>query len=202
METTRNPMTMLVFESTLRLSSVISIDTSAPAGRVTPFVPLTELVNDALNRSPTLCVFVHTLVPDVSASVEPDAIVPVLGAGSAGITGAGVGAGAFTLGGGLVLGRGADAFGCGGGVTGTSFNSGCTALSTPVLARSRAESAAIAESIAVCSSLPPQAVIKMAAVRGTRARNRVTRMINLSSESWFSRYTPFDGIWALRQPGF
>src|SRR6188508_3597634 len=108
---------MLSFESSLRLSSVISMDTVEPMGSVTPLLPLTALVSDALNRSPTLCVFVHTLVPDISASIEPDAIVPVTGAGAAGITGAGVGLGAVTLGG------GADAFGCdAGGVTGTSFN--------------------------------------------------------------------------------
>jgi len=92
-------------------------------GSVTPLLPLTALVSDALNRSPTLCVFVHTLLPDISVSIEPDAIVPVTGAGAAGITGAGVGLGAVTLGGGAALGRGADAFGCeAGGVTGTSFN--------------------------------------------------------------------------------
>ena len=40
-----------------------------------------------------------------------------------------------------------------------------------------------------------QAVITMAAVSGTRARNRVIRMINLSSEKWFSGSTPIDPIW-------
>ena len=125
-ETTRNPIKMLVFESVLRFSSVTSIETVEPAGSETPFVPVTLSVSDALKRSPTLLVFVHTFEPDASASDVPDAIVPVLGpgagAGGAEVVGAGAGwlAGGFVRGG-FVFGReGADA----GGEAGTSFNCG------------------------------------------------------------------------------
>jgi hypothetical protein len=87
-------MTMFVFESTLRFSSVTSIETLDPAGNVTPLVPVTLSVRLAVKRSPTLLVFVQTLLPEASASDVPDAIVPVLGPGSgAGVDGAGAGAG-------------------------------------------------------------------------------------------------------------
>jgi hypothetical protein len=85
-------------------------------------LPSTAVVSVALNRSPTLLVFVQTLEPDVSARVEPEAITPLLGDGVTG-TGVGVGAGALAFGcsvRGVVVRRG----GAGGGDTGTSFNCG------------------------------------------------------------------------------
>jgi hypothetical protein len=87
------------------------------------------------------------------------------------------------------LGRGCVDFGrdvdaAGGGATGTSFNWGCVAVSTPARARSRAaESVAAAESIAALSvSLPEQAAKTAAMAIGNTARNRMTCMSNLSSE--------------------
>jgi hypothetical protein len=96
-DTTLKPMTMFVLESTLRFSSVTSIETVEPAGNVTPFVPVTDSLRLASNRSPILLVFVQILLPDVSESVVPDAMTPLVAAGGAG---AGVGVGAGTTAGG------------------------------------------------------------------------------------------------------
>ena len=124
-DTTRNPITMLVFESVLRFSSVTSIETVEPAGSETPFVPVTLSVSDALKRSPTLLVLVHTFEPDASASDVPEAIVPVLGP-RVGAGAGGVGAGAGWLAGGFVRGgvvRGRDGV-VEGVAAGTSFSCG------------------------------------------------------------------------------
>src|SRR5262245_31085179 len=95
-ETTRNPITMLVFEFSLRLSSVTSIETVEPAGIIAPFVPLTASESVELKRSPTLCVLVQTFVAAARFSVVPAATVPILGAGGGAGVGVGAGAGAVT----------------------------------------------------------------------------------------------------------
>src|SRR5688572_1199876 len=145
-------MTMFVLESTLRLSSVTSIETVAPAGKLTPLVPVTGVVRFASKRSPILLVFVQTFDPDVNANCVPEAMTPLVGPAAAG-GGAGVGAGALVAGG---CERGCVARGrvgaAAGGATGTSFSCGWAAVSI-ARARSRAaESAAAAESIAAVSS--------------------------------------------------
>ena len=64
------------FAFSLRLSSVISIVAVAPAGIVAPFDPVTVLLTVALNRCPTLCVFVQTREFDERLISDPAGMLP------------------------------------------------------------------------------------------------------------------------------
>src|SRR5512133_714819 len=88
-----------------RLASLTRSVTLAPAGTETPFVPLTASASVAFTRSPTLAMFVHTLVELDAFSSVPAAIVPVVGDGVTLL----VGAGAAFAGAGLGAGLGAAA---------------------------------------------------------------------------------------------
>src|SRR5687767_3654707 len=73
---TAKPISMLSFAFSLLFSFVTSITAVAPAGITAPLVPVTASFNVAVNRSPTLFVFVQTFEPDASVNVVPDAIMP------------------------------------------------------------------------------------------------------------------------------
>src|SRR5689334_1557037 len=135
---------MLSFAFSLLLSFVTSMTALAPAGIVTPFVPVTGSLSVATNRSPTLFVFVQTFDVDASVSDVPDATMPTLPPAffspvvtvlPLGVrTGAGSGAGVGVLGrvagrDGRVVGRVAVDLGAGSGVLGTGAGVFGTSLS-------------------------------------------------------------------------
>src|SRR4051812_8140325 len=75
-------MMILSFTFSLRLRFVTVMCTVAPVGIAEPFVPLIASVVKAVMLSPTLLVLVQTSADDASASVVPEAIVPVRAAGA------------------------------------------------------------------------------------------------------------------------
>src|SRR4051812_16646915 len=89
-------MMILSFTFSLRLRFVTVMCTVAPDGIAAPFVPLIASVVVAVMLSPTLLVLVQTSADDASASVVPEAIVPVRAAG-AGVVAAFVGVVVFAV---------------------------------------------------------------------------------------------------------
>src|SRR5688572_21289643 len=69
-------MAMLSWAFSLFLSDVTSMTAVAPAGITAPFEPVTASVVVAVNRSPTLFVFVQTFDVERSVSCVPAAMVP------------------------------------------------------------------------------------------------------------------------------
>jgi len=139
----------------------------APTGITVPFAPITGSAISAVNRSPTLLVFVQMRWPaasDISDPVETTpslpsdplsvtrSVLPLAVVRTVGAAGAGAGAGldavvvlfgvvrlttGATVRRGAGAGSGSDAIGCGSLVTGTSRSSGLDAVSWLASARSR-----------------------------------------------------------------
>jgi ATP-binding cassette subfamily B multidrug efflux pump len=191
----------LSFELSAVFDSVTSNVPTAPDGIDIPLVAGIDCESSPVNLSPTALVFVHTFELDVKVSKVPAATVPVtgtmgFGAGAGSATGAGVGAG-VGLGAGLGAGRrgrgagstglgaGAGAAtGAGGGVTGTSFNLGCTVVSRAAMAKSRPSvvSAVKAVSLAFLSphavELSATALSRTSIAREGRIYSRIRKLLD------------------------